>query len=46
MTMLEGFMRHEPVNHAALSDPDLLLEVHRLVNQEREATARLIGALG
>ena len=31
---------------AALSDPELLLEVQRLTGQERLATARLIAALG
>lgn len=30
---------------ASLSDPDLLLEVRRLVTREREATARLVAAL-
>jgi 5-methylcytosine-specific restriction endonuclease McrA len=39
-------MRDGPLNHAALSDPDLLLEVRRLASHEREATARLIAVLG
>ena len=39
-------MTIELSNGAALSDPELLLEVRRLAGQERHATARLIAALG
>ena len=46
MTMLERFMKYQPANHVVLSDSDLLQEVRRLVGCEREATARLIAALG
>ena len=34
------------LTHEKLSDSDLLLEVRRLAGGEREATARLIAALG
>jgi hypothetical protein len=39
-------MNSELLNHACLSDADLLMEVGRLIRHEREATARLIAALG
>ncbi len=43
--MLQRIMTIE-IPTAALSDPELLLEVRRLTGQERLATARLIAALG
>jgi hypothetical protein len=39
-------MKDEVANHASLSDADLLLEVQRLASGERQATVRLIAALG
>lgn len=42
----KGGMKNEIMRHAALSDPDLLVEVRQLVSTERHATARLIAALG
>ena len=44
--MLQMFMDYEMSHHASLSDADLLLEVRRLAGSEREATVRLIVALG
>ena len=44
--MLQRFMKHEPSNHASLSDGDLIIELRRLANCEREATVRLIEVLG
>jgi hypothetical protein len=38
-------MKEERTTHSALTDSQLLCEVRRLVNREREATARLIAAL-
>jgi 5-methylcytosine-specific restriction endonuclease McrA len=38
-------MKNGFTHHAALSDPELLIEVRQLVSTERQATARLIAAL-
>ena len=46
MTMLERSMKNEISNEARLSDAELLNEVKRLTALERQATARLIAALG
>src|SRR5687767_1939664 len=46
LTMLQRSMTIDTPVGAALSDPELLLEVRRLAGQERQATARLIAALG
>lgn len=43
--MLQRFMKHEFADHAALSDVELLTEVHRLASCERAATARLVAVL-
>ena len=39
-------MTIELSHHGVLSDEQLLLELRRLAGQERQATARLIAALG
>jgi len=44
--MLQRSMTIENPNEALLSDADLLNEVKRLTALERQATARLIAALG
>ena len=44
--MLQRSMKNEIANQALLSDADLLREVQRLTSLERQATARLIAALG
>ena len=44
-TMLQRSMSKAYLNHATLSDADLLREVHRLAGGEREATAKLIAVL-
>src|SRR5687767_5925016 len=45
-TMLQRIMTIEIPAGAPLSDAELLLEVRRLAGHERQATARLIAALG
>src|SRR5687767_14164853 len=44
--MLQRSMKNEIDHNALLSDADLLKEVNRLTSEERQATARLIAALG
>ena len=45
-TMLQRSMTNEPPTNARLSDAELLDEIKRLTANERQATARLIAALG
>jgi len=44
--MLQESMKNEVSGHASLADTELLMEVLRLVGNERQATAQLIAALG
>jgi hypothetical protein len=44
--MLKRNMKNETPHEARLSDAELLNEVKQLMARERQATARLIGALG